>query len=72
MSPGSTTRRLGRVLLLGVSLAVTLGVALEWASGPASRSPEGNADTLGDYGVVPDFALVERSGGRWVSRTCAA
>ena len=55
-------RRLGRILLAGTGLAVALGVALLAAKGPASRAPEGAADTLGDYGAVPDFALVERNG----------
>ena len=64
MSLGSWARGLGRVFLVTAGLAAALSVALLWASGPTSRSPEGAADTLGGYGAVPDFALVERSGRR--------
>ena len=62
MNLGNRTRRLAPIFLVAAGPAVVLGIALLWASGPASRGPEGGADALSDYGVVPDFALVERSG----------
>jgi len=64
MTLGSGARRLARVFLVTAGMAVALSVALLWASRFTPRSPEGAADTLGDYGAVPDFALVERSGRR--------
>ncbi len=62
MSRGSWLLPLGSAVLVTAGLVVVLGVAREWAGAPASRAPEGSADTLGDYGTVPDFALIERSG----------
>jgi protein SCO1/2 len=56
--------RFPRLLLLttGAVLAVTAGVAAWSAFGPRElRLEEDSLERLGDYGRVPDFALVERS-----------
>lgn len=60
-------RRLTRVLIAGAvpALFAGLGVAMWTSVGPRPvRAPEASADALGDYGPVPDFSLVERSGQR--------
>lgn len=60
-------RRPARVLIMGTVLALFAGsgVAL-WASRGTglAPAPEASADALGDYGPVPEFSLVERSGRR--------
>jgi cytochrome oxidase Cu insertion factor (SCO1/SenC/PrrC family) len=60
-------RRLARVLIGGTVLALLAGWGVTmWAprgTGPAP-APEASADTLGDYGPVPEFSLIERSGRR--------
>jgi cytochrome oxidase Cu insertion factor (SCO1/SenC/PrrC family) len=57
--PAPTDRRL---LWLVLALALTLPVLLLIRN--AWRSPRAAAGSLGDYGVVPDASLVERSGRR--------
>jgi protein SCO1/2 len=60
-------RPLVRVLIAGVVLALLAGsgVAIRalLATGPAPVADD-SADVLGDYGPVPEFSLVERSGRR--------
>jgi protein SCO1 len=60
-------RRVGRLLIAGAVLALFAGSGVAiWASlgtGPAPAADD-SADGLGDYGPVPDFSLVERSGRR--------
>jgi len=54
-----------RVSWLVLALAVTLPVVLvirDAGRRTARRAPALNAEALGEYGVLPDFSLVERSG----------
>src|SRR6266853_1395300 len=53
-----------RVLLLGggLGLLVAAAVLVTWRLLSLPAGGDGNLDTLADYGRVPDFALVERSG----------
>lgn len=60
-------RRLARVLIGGTVFALFagLGVAMWTSLWPRPvPAPEASADALGDYGPVPEFSLVERSGQR--------
>ncbi len=60
-------RRLTRITLGGMVLALVAGAAATAWNSLASHAPthEGDSrETLGDYGPVPDFTLVERSGRR--------
>jgi protein SCO1/2 len=41
-----------------------MATALSWRASRAPRDESGSLETLGAYGTVPDFALVERSGRR--------
>jgi protein SCO1/2 len=49
------------LLVLALLLPVVL-VLRDLARSRAATAPRVNADELGDFGVVPDFALTERSG----------
>lgn len=63
-------RRRARIMVLGAglvaatALAATIGAAAWWARRPALAPAVTTLEQLGDYGVVPDFALTERSGRR--------
>jgi cytochrome oxidase Cu insertion factor (SCO1/SenC/PrrC family) len=60
-------RRLIRIALGGMALALAAGVAAAALNSLASRASmheAGSLETLGHYGSVPDFSLVERSGRR--------
>lgn len=60
-------RRPARVLIGGAALALFASSVVAiwtWVSTGPARTPEGSADALGDYGRVPTFSLVERSGRR--------
>jgi cytochrome oxidase Cu insertion factor (SCO1/SenC/PrrC family) len=54
---------LGLIAVVGLA-AVAAGAAAVWTALDPRRSAidDGSLDRLGDYGVVPDFALTERSG----------
>lgn len=59
--------RLARVLIGGAVLALLVGWGVTmWAPRGTGPVPalEASADTLGDYGPVPEFSLIERSGRR--------
>jgi protein SCO1 len=60
-------RQVARVLIAGAVLALVAGSGVAiWASlgtGPGQAADD-SADGLGDYGPVPTFSLVERSGRR--------
>ena len=54
-----------RVLLLAAGLGLLVAaaaLAVTWRLPSLPAGGDGNLDTLADYGRVPDFALVERSG----------
>lgn len=52
-----------RLLVTGLGLLGVAGVlAVTWRSASAPAEGDGNLDTLADYGPVPNFAFVERSG----------
>jgi len=56
------SRRLPWALLVLALLLPTLLVFRDWARPRAATDAGARADELGDFGVVPDFSLTERSG----------
>lgn len=58
------TMVLGTGLLAATALAAAVGAAAWWARRPDPAPAVTTLEQLGDYGVVPDFALTERSGRR--------
>lgn len=59
--------RLIRIAVGGAALALAVmavATALSWRASRAPRDESGSLETLGAYGAVPDFTLVERSGRR--------